>query len=177
MTRSNLLAVAGVLMMLGSPASRSVAQAAPPAPAVPPAGTASTPTAPTAPTAAAAPAAERPSHAEALKLGRLTFERAMAGNIDALLQSADSTLGAPEALRGRLETGLKQIGEQLGAEVAMSAESVMLVNGRVEYWRTSEYSLVPVPIVFRVILATGSSWRGFTANSEEQTPAGQAINP
>jgi hypothetical protein len=134
-------------------------------------GQAAPPT-PPAPAAAAAVV----SHAEALKQGRLTFDRAMTANIEALLQSADSALGGADALRPRLETGLKQLAEQLGQEVSMSSEKVMLVNGTVQYWRTGEYAQVPVPIVFRVIVGP-SGWRGFTANAEEQVPPGKEILP
>jgi hypothetical protein len=151
------------------------AQAAPSAPPTPPAAASAATAAPVAPPAPAA-AMDAVSHAEALKQGRLTFDRAMTANIEALLQSADSALGGADALRPRLETGLKQLAEQLGQEVSMSSEKVMLVNGTVQYWRTGEYAQVPVPIVFRVIVGP-SGWRGFTANAEEQVPPGKEILP
>lgn len=59
----------------------------------------------------------------------------------------------------------------------MISERVMKIDGRIEYWRTAEFELVPVPIVFRVILASATTWRGFTANVEEQSPAGEEVKP
>lgn len=121
--------------------------------------------------------AAAPSRDEALRLGRITFERTFAANIDALVASADSAMGTPEAIRERLTAGIRQISEQLGNEVATVSEKVMLVNGAVQYWRTSDFTEVPVPIVFRVVVGPAGKWRGFTATTQEQAPVGTEILP
>lgn len=126
--------------------------------------------------AAPAAAAPLPSHAEALVIGRATVRAAFTGAVDSLVATA-----APESavgdLRSRLTDGVTQISMQLGAERRMISERVMNVDGRIEYWRTAEFELVPVPIVFRVILGSATTWRGFTANVEEMSPAGEEVKP
>ncbi len=163
-------------LSLGAPLQATRAQATPPAPPAPPA-----PAEPANPSPPAPPAPATPdvvSHADALKLGRLTFDRAMTMNLDALLESADPAMGAKEALRPRLEAGLKQMGEQMGQEVVLVGEKVMLVNGNVEYWRTAEFDKLPeMPLVFRVVMAPGGRWRGFTAARPEEAPPGREILP
>ncbi len=156
--------------LLVAPALTLGAQAAPPTPA--------TPSAPSQPAAPAPATPDVVSHADALKLGRLTFDRAMTSNLDALLESADPAMGATDALRPRLESGLKQMGEQMGQEVALTSEKVMLVNGNVEYWRMAEFEKVPgMPLIFRVVMAPGGKWRGFTATTEQDAPPGREILP
>lgn len=147
------LVAAAAAVSLGAAAAG--AQAAPPAPAV---------------------SAPMVSHAEALLIGRATVRAAFTGSVDTLVATA-----APEAatgdLRGRLTDGVTQISMQLGAERRMISERVMKVEGRIEYWRTSEFELVPVPIVFRVTLGSATTWRGFTANVEEMMPAAEEVKP
>lgn len=159
--------------LLVAPVLSLGAQAAPPAPPAPP-----TPATPSQPAAPAPATPDVVSHADALKLGRLTFDRAMTSNLDALLESADPAMGTTDALRPRLEDGLKRMGEQMGQEVALTSEKVMLVNGNVEYWRTAEFEKVPgMPLIFRVVMAPGGKWRGFTATIEQDAPPGREILP
>lgn len=171
---STLRQTLAAIGMIGS-ASILGAQAAPPAPPTPP----TTPAAATAPSAPVAPATPtyRASHAEALEVGRATVRAAFTGQIDSLVAMADPSATASGDLRGRLTDGVAQISLQLGAERRMIAERVMLVEGNVEYWRTAEYEMVPVPLVFRVIMGGKGKWRGFTANTEEMTPAGDEVKP
>jgi hypothetical protein len=163
------LAFAAAALSLASAALG--AQAAPPAPTTP-----ATPATPATPVAA--PAAPTPaiSHAEAIAFGRATVRAAFTGAVDSLVATA-----APESatgdLRGRLTDGVTQISMQLGAERRMISERVMKVEGRIEYWRTAEFELVPVPIVFRVTLGSATTWRGFTANVEEMMPAAEEVKP
>jgi hypothetical protein len=119
--------------------------------------------------------ANAPSRDEVLKLGRITFERAFASNIDALVASADPAVGNLDSLRARLTAGLQQLNDQLGPEVKTISEKVMIVNDGVQYWRESEYTAVPVPITFRVVVSSAGKWRGFAANTE--VPAGKELLP
>jgi hypothetical protein len=130
------------------------------------------------PSPAPAPAASThvPSFAEAVSIGRSTFLAAFTGAIDSLMASADPAT-APDDLRSRLTDGIAQISLQLGAERRMISERVVKVDGRVEYQRTSEFEMVPVPLVFRVILGAPGKWRGFTASTEDQTPDGEELKP
>lgn len=148
------------------------AQAAPPAP----------PATPTSATAAAAPATPAApvylaTHAEAMAIGRATARAAFTGLVDSLVATADPATSSGGDIRSRLTDGIAQISLQLGAERRVVSERVMLVEGRVEYWRTAEYEMVPVPLVFRVIMGAKGTWRGFTANTEEMTPAGEEVKP
>lgn len=166
-----LLAVA----VLAAPAGLA-AQAPPAAPPAPPSTPASAAVAPAAPQAPAAPA-YRPSYDEALQLGRLVTERAYAKNIDGLVSLADPAAGSPDSVRTRLVNALAQVEEQLGPELKLVSERVMLVNGRVQYWRVAEYTGVPIPLVWRVVMGEKGKWRGFTASPEEQAPPGEEIKP
>lgn len=125
---------------------------------------------------AAAPAHAH-SHAAALEIGRAVAKHAYAGNVDSLLAIADPATASGDDLRQRLTDGVAQLAMQLGEEVKMTAERVVRVNGRTEYWRTSEYQMVPVPLVFRVILGAEGKWRGFTATTEEQLPTAEDVQP
>ncbi len=154
----------------------ALAQSPPPAPPAPP----------TPPTAAPSdapppPPAPKPgyqaSHSEMMTFGRLVTERAFAKNIDSLVAIADPAVGTPEFVRGRLTPALAQMDEQLGPEIKVISEKVMRVNGSVQYWRTAEFSGVPVPLVFRVVMGEKGKWRGFTASPEENVPAGEEIKP
>lgn len=118
----------------------------------------------------------RASHAEAIALGRATVRQALAGEIDSLMAMADPSATTGD-LRGRLSAGIAQISMQLGDEVRVLGERVVVVDGRVEYQRTAEYAMVPVALVFRVILGEQGKWRGFTANTEDNTPGGEEIKP
>lgn len=118
----------------------------------------------------------RASHAEAIALGRATVRQALAGEIDSLVATADPS-ATTGGLRERLSAGIAQISMQLGDEVRLLGERVVLVDGRVEYQRTADYAMVPVPLVFRVILGEQGKWRGFTANTVENTPDGEEIKP
>lgn len=160
------------LSLAAAPALLS-AQAAPPAPPTTPATAAAAPAAPAAP----APPAYRHTYAEALELGRLVTERVYTKNIEALIESADPGAGTADSVRAKITPAFSQIEEQLGPELKVISERIMLVNGRVQYWRTAEYTAVPVPLVWRVILGDKGKWRGFTASTEESVPAGEEIKP
>lgn len=130
-----------------------------------------------APAAPAAPATVHvPTHAEAIALGRATALAALTGAIDSLMATADPAT-APGDLRSRLTDGIAQISLQLGAERRMISERVVKVDGHYEYQRTSEFEMVPVPLVFRVLFGAQGKWRGFTANTEDQTPDGEELKP
>lgn len=116
------------------------------------------------------------THAAALELGRAVAKHAFAGEIDSLLTFADPA-SAPADLRQRLADGIGQMALQLGGERKVTAERIVRVNGRTEYWRTSEFEMVPVPLVFRVILGAEGKWRGFTANTEDQLPVAEDVQP
>ncbi len=167
-------------------ATRSLAaQGAPPAqPSAPPTAPPTAPitTPPTAGAAAAAPVAPAApvylaSHAEAVAVGRATVQAALTGLVDSLVATADPANGAAADVRTRVTDGLAQISSQLGAERRMVAERVMLVDGKIEYWRTSEYERVPVPLVLRVTLGVKGTWRGVAATTEDETPAGEEVKP
>lgn len=163
MIRSALvLAVA----LVAGPLSVS-AQAAPPAPPAP-----ATP-----PSEPGTPSAPVPTYQEVMALGRATAQHALAGRVDSLLVSADPSAGTSEALRPRLSAGLAQIDEQMGVETALIREQVVRVNGGLQYWRTAEYSNVPVPLVFRVVMGVPGKWRGFTASVEDALPAFEEVTP
>lgn len=162
-----------LLVLAAIVAPAGLAAQAPPAPPASPATPTSAPVAPQAP---AAPA-YRPSHEEAMTLGRLVTERAYAKNIDGLVELADPAAGSADSVRARLVNALAQVEEQLGPETKLISERVMLVNGRVQYWRRAEYIGVPVPLVWRVVMGEKGKWRGFTASSEESLPAGEEITP
>jgi hypothetical protein len=152
-------------------ASTLTAQAAPPPPT------------PTTPPATAAPAAPLPPAApaylatreEAMTIGRETARLALTGGIDGLVALGDPAVGDSATRYTRLSDALSQIALQLGAERRMISEQVMKVNGRIEYWRTAEYEMVPVPLIFRVIMGAQGKWRGFTASTEDQAPAGEIV--
>jgi hypothetical protein len=112
-----------------------------------------------------------------MAIGRATARAAFTGAVDSLVATADPVTSANGDVRGRLTDGIAQISLQLGAERRMISERVMLVEGRVEYWRTAEYEMVPVPLVFRVIMGAKGTWRGFTASTEEMVPAGEEVKP
>ncbi len=150
----------------------AAAQAAPPAPPTPPTPAADAPQAPAAPKPG-----YQASYEEMMAFGRLVTERAYAKNIDSLIATADPAVGTADAVRTRLTPALAQMEEQLGPEVKVLAEKVMRVNGSVQYWRTAEYSAVPVPLVLRVVMGEKGKWRGFTASPEENVPAGEEIKP
>lgn len=181
-----------VLVALVLSAGTLTAQAAPPPPAppstpppaTPPSSPLTPPTpaaaaAPKAPTAPAAPAAPAylATREEALTIGRQTTQQAFTNQIDALLRTADPVDGDTASMRVRLTDALPQVATQLGAERRMIREQVMKVNGRIEYWRTAEFEMVPVPLIFRVIMGAQGKWRGFTATTEEQAPAGEELLP
>lgn len=164
------------------------AQAAPQPPAPPTRPTTTSPSAPAAPAAPAAPSAPSApvapaapaylaTHAEAMEIGRATARHAFSANVDSLMASADPATGGGDALRERLRDGLGQIAMQLGGERRMISERVVKIDGRIEYHRTAEYEMVPVPLVFRVILGAQNKWRGFTANTVENTPDGEEVKP
>jgi hypothetical protein len=136
-------------------------------------------TAPTTPAAPVAPAAAPalPTHAQALEVGRAVAIAAYAGKIEDLFALADSSATASPEIRTRLADGVGQIAMQLGAERRMISEQIMKVDGRIEYWRTAEFEMVPIPLVFRVFMGTPGKWRGFTANPESQNPAGEPVQP
>lgn len=167
-----------VLVALTLSAGTLAAQAPPlPRPAPPPPATPAPPAAePTPPPAPPAPEYVA-TRDEALTIGRETVQRAYTNQIDALLLNSDPVDGDTASMRRRLADGLPQILVQLGAERRMIREQVMKVNGRIEYWRTAEYELVPVPLIFRVIMGAQGKWRGFTATVEEQAPAGEELLP
>lgn len=176
---SRSLALAALALSAGALA----AQNAPPPPA-PPANPLSPPPTPApapaaAPQAPAAPAtpAYLATRDEALAIGRATTQQAYTNQLDALIRSADPADGDTTAMRARLTEALPQVAMQLGAERRMVREQVMKVNGRIEYWRTAEYEMVPVPLIFRVIMGAQGKWRGFTATSEAQAPAGEELLP
>ncbi len=147
------------------------AQGAPPPPATPPAnGAAATPAAPAAP-------AYQATYDEAMRIGRTTVTSAISGAMDSLVALADPANGTPDEIRARLSNAIAQISMQLGAERRVIAERVVRIEGRIEYQRTAEYEMVPVPLVFRVIMGAQGKWRGFTANTEENTPAGDEVKP
>jgi len=112
-----------------------------------------------------------------MAIGRATARAAFTGLVDSLVATADPATSANGDVRGRLTDGIAQISLQLGAERRMISERVMLVEGRIEYWRTAEYEMVPVPLVFRVIMGAKGTWRGFTASTEEMVPAGEEVKP
>lgn len=176
--RSPLLA----LVPLVASATLVVAQTppAPPAPATPPASAAS-PAQPAAPATPAAPAPLTMAQVDreaALQVGRYVATWANLGVVDSLLTRADGAVGTPEVVRERLSGGLEQFAAQLGAELKVTEERVMLVNGAVQYWRTAEYSAVPqMPLVFRVFVAQGGKWRGFTVTPATELPAGEEVKP
>jgi hypothetical protein len=169
---ARLLASAFVLAAasLGAQAAPPAAPASPAAPAAP-----ATPAAP-APLSATDPAV-RAQHAAAMALGRATVRQALTGQVDSLIASADPETGPADALRGRLTDGIAAVALQVGAERRVIGEKVLVVNGRVEYQRTGEYEMVPVPLVFRVLVSRQGKWLGFTANTVENTPGGDEVQP
>lgn len=176
---SRALAFAALALSAGTLAAQT-----PPAPPARPANPLTPPPA-AAPTAAQAPSPPAPPAApaylatreEALSIGRETTQRVFSNQLDALILAADPATGDTASVRARLSEALPQVAMQLGAERRMVREQVMKVNGRIEYWRTAEYEMVPVPLVFRVIMGAQGKWRGFTATTEEQAPAGEEILP
>lgn len=152
---------------------------APPAPATP--ASAASPAQPAAPAAPAAPAPITVAQVDreaALKVGRYIATWANLGVVDSLLTIADGAVGTPEVVRERLNGGLEQFAAQLGAELKVTEERVMVVNGAVQYWRTAEYSAVPqMPLVFRVFVAPGGKWRGFTVTPATELPSGEEVKP
>jgi hypothetical protein len=180
------LTVAALLVSAGTlSAQTTLPPATPPAPPAPPAGNPLTPPAAPAKPAPAptpdAPTAVAPTYLatrdEALTIGRQTAQQAYTNQLDALLRTADPADGDTASMRLRLTDALPQVAMQLGAERRMIREQVMKVNGRIEYWRTAEYEMVPVPLIFRVIMGAQGKWRGFTATTEEQAPAGEELLP
>jgi 3-oxoacyl-ACP reductase-like protein len=166
--RSPLLA----LVPLFSVAAVATAQTppAPPAPATPPAASSApaTPPAPPAPITVA-----QVDREAALKVGRYVATWANLGVVDSLLTLADGAVGTPEEVRSRLASGLEQFATQLGAELKVTEERVMVVNGAAQYWRTAEYSGVPqMSLVLRVLLTQGGKWRGFTVTPTNELPTG-----
>lgn len=159
------LSLVALSLVLGSIGTELKAQAAP--------------TAPPAPAAPAAPAAPvvLPTHAQALEVGRAVAVAAFAGQLEDLFALADSSATRSPDIRARLADGIGQIATQLGAERRMISEQIMKVDGRIEYWRTAEFEMVPIPLVFRVFMGVPGKWRGFTANPESQNPAGELVQP
>lgn len=176
------LLVFAAALPLALTAGVAAAQGSPPVPPTPPtpvSQVAPVPPAPTtAPSAPTPPAAPRPITAAevdreaVLRLGRFVSAWANLGAIDSLITRADPAVGTPDAIREKLTSGLASFTDQLGGETRFSAERVMLVNGQVQYWRTAEYTAVPVPLVFRVMVGRDGKWRGFTVTQEEQLPVG-----
>lgn len=118
-----------------------------------------------------------PTHAQALEVGRAVAIAAFGGQLEDLFALADSSATASPDIRTRLADGIGQIATQLGGERRMISEQIMKVDGRIEYWRTSEFEMVPIPLVFRVFMGVPGKWRGFTANPESQNPAGELVQP
>ncbi len=155
------------LLLASAAAAAQVPPAAPTAPTAP--------TAPSAPTAQTLPApvtAAEVDRGAVIALGRFVSAWANMGSVDSLITRADPAAGTPEAVRAKLTSGLASFADQLGGETKVTSERVMIVNGQVQYWRTAEYSAVPVPLVFRVMVGKGGTWRGFTVTPEEQLPVG-----
>lgn len=132
--------------------------------------------APAAPATPAAPVV-LPTHAQAMATGAAVARWAYAGEVDSLLAIADSAAPLPPNLKDLLLNGVSQMSLQLGAETRVRSERVMRVGERLEYWRLAEYDVVPVPIVLRVILGAPGTWRGFTANTEDQMPEATEVKP
>lgn len=161
-------AAAAAFAVLTLTASAVSAQAAPPAPpSVPPTAGAAAPAAP----------AYLASHAEAMAVGRATLLAALTGLVDSLVATADPLNGPAAEVRARVTDGIAQISVQLGAERRVVAERVMLVDGKIEYWRTAEYERVPVPLVLRVTMGAKGNWRGVSVSTEDETPAGEEVKP
>lgn len=175
------LALAALALSVGSlsaqvappPTEPPVGPLLPPPPAPPPPAPAAAMVAP-APPAAPVYLATRD---EALSIGRATTQQVYAGQVDALILTADPANGDAAALRARLATLLPQIAMQLGAERRMIREQVMKVGGRIEYWRTVEYENAPVPLIFRVAMGDRGKWRGFAAVPQEQGVGGEEVLP
>jgi hypothetical protein len=171
--RQNLIAASLTLVLS---AALVEAQGSPPVPPTPPIPAASpTPTAAATPTPPAPPAAITAAEVDrdaVIRLGRFVSAWANSGSIDSLITRADPAVGTPDAIREKLTSGLASFSDQLGGETRFSAERVMLVNGQVQYWRTAEYTAVPIPLVFRVMVGRDGKWRGFTVTQEEQLPVG-----
>lgn len=171
--RPTLFAAVIPLTLSIAVADAQVAPSTPPAPVAKPAPAAPTPPTPaTAPTPPTAITAAEVDHGAVIRLGRFVSAYANLGSIDSLVTRADPAVGTPEAIREKLTSGLASFTDQLGGETKFSTERVMLVNGQVQYWRTAEYSAVPIPLVFRVMVGRDGKWRGFTVTPEEQLPVG-----
>ena len=46
-----------------------------------------------------------------------------------------------------------------------------------DYGSDADTEVISLPLVFRVIMGVKGTWRGFTANTEEMTPAGEEVKP
>lgn len=177
-SRAAVAATAIVVMTALTVAANSLAaQAAPTAPPTTPVTPPVTGAAASAAPASPAAPVYLASHAEAMAVGRATVLAALTGLVDSLVATADPLNAAEGDVRARVTNGLAQISAQLGAERRMVAERVMRVDGKIEYWRTSEYERVPVPLVLRVTMGVKGTWRGVNVSTEDETPAGEEVKP
>lgn len=148
------------------------AQVALPPPATPTAGAATA-----APSAPASPAAA-PSYAQAMATGRAVQHAVMFGDLPSLVAAVDPQAAATATdIPSRVSQGVAAVATSLGGERRMISEQIVSYNGRLEYRRISEYELVPVPAVFRVILGAPGTWRSFSISTDENTPPGDPVNP
>ncbi len=118
-----------------------------------------------------------PTHAQAPEVGRAVAIAAFGGKLEDLFAIADSSATSSPNIRVKLAEGIEQIATQLGAERRMISERVVNVDGKIEYWRTSEFALVPISLVFRVYMGVPGKWRGFTAQTEEELPSSELVKP
>jgi hypothetical protein len=62
-----------------------------------------------------------------------------------------------------------QFSAQIGEETKLLGEMVVMRNGSPQYWRTSEFSMAPEPIIIRWVIVDGEV-QGIGINPASQAP-------
>jgi phosphate-selective porin len=130
--------------------------------------TASSSTAATAAAAAPAPVVH-PRVGNEIELGRKYTEWLYTGRFDSLFthmsEDARKNMESASAMASQFD----QFTAQVGDEMKVLEEKVVMRKGNPQYWRTAEFSMSPEPVMIRWVIVNGEIW-GIGINPASQAP-------
>jgi hypothetical protein len=104
-----------------------------------------------------------------MELGQKFTALLYAGQFDSLFahmsEGIRTDLVSPEDMAAQWD----QLSGQIGEEVKLLGEMVVMRNGSPQYWRTAEFSMAPEPVMLRWVIVDGEI-QGIGINPASQAP-------
>lgn len=112
----------------------------------------------------------KPLPADSLELGRRFSSWMFTANIDSLMVYMRPELVADIGGRDGIAAGQQTIAERAGTEVRVIEERFIWRNGKRQYLRKSQMTILPEPFVLRFVMNDDGSIDGIGMGPESATP-------